>query len=219
MINLFYMNLIYFKYILISLILFNTMVIHANEKFTLDGNVLYYNTEIASKEENREINWDDVDSFKKILSENPQIKSVYITSWGGQIDAAIEIGDIIIDYELNTHAVEICFSACPLAFLGGEKRTLQRGDKIGFHQGTWDAASIEEYYDDKETQEYYGWKNPFDFASWLCEDTQREIYSEFKYYIERGIDPAFVIETMAARSDDGWYPRRKELLDANFLTE
>ena len=131
------------------------MIIHANEKFTLDGNVLYYNTEIASKEENREINWDDVDSFKKILSENPQIKSVYITSWGGQIDAAIEIGDIIIDYELNTHAVEICFSACPLAFLGGEKRTLQRGDKIGFHQGTWDAASIEEYYDDKETQEYY----------------------------------------------------------------
>ena len=207
------------KYIFIPLFLLNTNTVYSNDKFAIDGTILHYNTEIASKEENREINWDDVDSFKKILSENPQIESVYLTSWGGQIDAAIEIGDIIIDYELNTHVVEICFSACPLAFLGGEKRTLQRGDKIGFHQGTWDAESIEEYYDNKETQEYYGWESPFDFASWLYEDTQREIYSEFKYYIERGIDPAFVIETMAARSDDGWYPRRKELLNSKFLTE
>ena len=34
-----------------------------------------------------------------------------------------------------------------------------------------------------------------------------------------GLSPEFVIETMRARSEDGWYPRRKELIEANIITE
>ena len=75
------------------------------------------------------------------------------------------------------------------------------------------------YYDDKETQEYYGWKNPYDFSSWIYESTQEDIYKQFKYYLERGVEPSFLIETMRARSDDGWYPRRKTMLKARFLTK
>ena len=85
--------------------------LHANEKFKVEGDVLYYNTDLASEEINQEINWDDVDYFKKVLKDNSGIKTVYITSWGGLIDAS-EIADIIIDYELDTHVKEICFSAC-----------------------------------------------------------------------------------------------------------
>ena len=130
-----------------------------------------------------------------------------------------ELYDLIIDYELDTHVKEICFSACPIIFLGGETRTLDRGSKIGFHRGFWTSEDMRDYYDDKETQEYYGWKNPYDFSSWIYESTQEEIYKQFKYYLERGVEPSFVIETMRARSDDGWYPRRKALLEANFLTK
>ena len=108
--------------------------LHANEKFKVEGDVLYYNTDLASEEINQEINWDDVDYFKKVLKDNSGIKTVYITSWGGLIDASVEIADIIIDYELDTHVKEICFSACPIIFLGGEIRTLEKGAKIGFHQ-------------------------------------------------------------------------------------
>ena len=42
-------------------ILLNSVNVYANEKFKVDGNILHYNTEIAVDENNKEINWDDVD--------------------------------------------------------------------------------------------------------------------------------------------------------------
>ena len=68
-------------------------------------------------------------------------------------------------------------------------------------------------------KERSGWENEFDFSSWIYDESQEEIYSQFKYYLERGVSPSFVIETMKARSDDGWFPRRKDLLRANVITK
>ena len=200
-------------------ILLNSVNVYANEKFKVDGNILHYNTEIAVDENNQEINWDDKDYLLKTLKENPNIKTLHLTSWGGSIGAAADMSDIIIDFGLNTHVKEICFSACNLLLIGGEKRTLEKGSKIGFHRSSWDSESMKDYYKDKENQEYFGWKNEFDFSSWVYDDSQEDIYKQFKYYLERGISPEFVIETMRARSEDGWYPRRKELIEANIITE
>ena len=200
-------------------ILLNSVNVYANEKFKVDGNILHYNTEIAVDENNQEINWDDNDYLLKTLKDNPNIKTLHLTSWGGSIGAAADMSDIIIDFGLNTHVKEICFSACNLLLIGGEKRTLEKGSKIGFHRSSWDSESMKDYYKDKENQEYFGWKNEFDFSSWVYDDSQEEIYKQFKYYLERGISPEFVIETMRARSEDGWYPRRKELLEANIITK
>ena len=78
---------------------------------------------------------------------------------------------------------------------------------------------MRDFYEDKETRENYEWDNEFDFASWVYDESQEDIYSQFKYYLERGVSPSFVIETMRARSEDGWYPRRKELLEAYVITQ
>ena len=207
------------KNIFILFIITNSVISYSDDKFKIDGNILHYNTNLASDEIEQEITFEDVDKFREILKKNPSLEIVHITSWGGMIDASVDIADLIIDYELDTHVKEICFSACPIIFLGGETRTLDRGSKIGFHRGYWTSEDMRDYYEDKETQEYYGWKNPYDFSSWIYESTQEDIYKQFKYYLERGVESSFVIETMRARSDDGWYPRRKELLKANFLTE
>ena len=208
-----------FKQILILFILLNSTSLIANPKFKIDDNILYYNTNLAVDESNQEINWDDVDYFKKVLKENPGIKIIHLTSWGGQVAAAVEMADIIIDYELDTHVQEICFSACPLLLIGGVTRTLEKGSKIDFHRTYWSSDSMKTYYEDEELKEIYEWKNEFDFSSWAYDDSQEEIYQQFKYYLERGVDPEFVIETMKARSDDGWYPRRTELLSAKILTK
>ena len=200
-------------------LLVSPLNLYANEKFKVDGDVLYYNTELAVEEKNREIMEEDVEVLLKTLKENPNIKTITLTSWGGIIFAAVEMADIIIDFELDTHVKEICFSACPLLLVGGETRTLERGSKIGFHRSSWDSDSMKSFYEDKETREIYGWKNEFDFSSWVYDDSQEEIYSQFKYYLERGVSPSFVIETMKARSEDGWYPRRKDLLKANVITK
>ena len=200
-------------------ILLNSVDIYANEKFKVDGNILHYNSEIAVDKNEQEINWDDVDYLLETLKENPNIKTLHLTSWGGSIDAAVEMADIIIDFELDTHVKEICFSACPLLLVGGQERTLEKGSKVGFHRSAWGSEGMKNYYKDKELQEFYGWKNEFDFSSWVYDDSQELIYKQFKYYLERGVSPEFVIETMRARSEDGWYPRRKELLKANILTK
>ena len=197
----------------------NPLNVYANEKFKITGATLNYNTELAIDEINRGITEDDVDELLKTLKENPNIEKINLTSWGGLISAAVEMADIIIDFELDTHVKEICFSACPLLLIGGETRTLERGSKIGFHRSSWESDSMKSFYEDKETREIYGWKNEFDFSSWVYDDSQEEIYSQFKYYLERGVSPSFVIETMKARSEDGWYPRRKDLLEANVITK
>ena len=197
----------------------NSVNVYANEKFKVDGNILHYNTEIAVDENNQIINSEDVDYLLKTLKDNPNIKTLHLTSWGGSIGAAADMSDIIIDFGLNTHVKEICFSACNLLLIGGETRTLEQGSKIGFHRSSWSSESMKDYYKDKENQEYFGWENEFDFSSWVYDDSQEDIYKQFKYYLERGISPEFVIETMRARSEDGWYPRRKELIEANIITE
>ena len=199
--------------------LVSSLNLYAYEKFKVNGEVLHYNTELAVDEIDRGIKEEDPDELLKTLKNNPNIKIIHLTSLGGLISAAVEMADIIIDFELDTHVKEICFSACPLLLVGGETRTLERGSKVGFHRSSWKSDSMKSFYEDKETREIYGWENEFDFSSWVYDDSQEEIYSQFKYYLERGVSPSFVIETMKARSEDGWYPRRKDLLEANVITK
>ncbi len=190
----------------------------ANDKFSIEGDVLHYDTSQTADEDEQEITAEDVDYFAELLNENAAIKSVYLTSWGGDVESSYAIADLVIDYELDTHAVDICFSGCTTIFIGGTKRTLAKGSKIGFHRGWWSSESIQEYYEsEKESAQ---WDNPFEFASWVYEDAQEELYKDFKYMLERDIEPFFAIESIKAHPDDeGWYPRRKALLKANVLTE
>ena len=201
------------------IILVSPLRIYSEEKFKVYGEILHYNTEVVVDKNNKGIQEEDVEVLLNTLKENPNIKVIHLTSWGGIIGAAVEMADIIIDFGLDTHVKEICFSACPLLLIGGEVRTLERGSKIGFHRSSWKSDNMKSFYEDKETREFHGWKNEFDFSSWVYNDSQEEIYSQFKYYLERGVSPSFVIETMKARSEDGWYPRRKDLLEANVITK
>ena len=187
------------------------------DKFKVEGSTLHYNTAWAKREDKRQITYDDVAGFKKILSDNPKINTVHLTSLGGELFAAKEIANLLIDFELHTHVRDICFSACPFILLAGEKRTMERGAKIGFHKSSSDVTKMKEYY--KKNKEANGWRDPFEFTAWLHEATQEEMYDGFKLLIERGVAPDFAIETISADVGDGWYPRRKELLRARVLTE
>ena len=127
------------------------------------------------------------------------------------------MSDIIIDYNLDTNVVGSCESACTTLFIAGEKRTVQKGSRVGFHQSSWNATSMKEWY--SYYKEERDWKDEFEFAEWLYTDTQNYIFKNFQYLLERNIDSLFAIKTMEAQSDDMWYPRRKELLAANIITE
>ena len=69
---------------------------------------------------------------------------------------------------------------------------MQRGYKLGFHRTYWGASSLETYY------EYYkdDYDSVFDFTSWVYDDTQDILFKKFQYFIERDVDPLFIIKTL-----------------------
>ena len=109
------------------------------------------------------------------------------------------------------------FKCCATLFLAGEKRTIQRGSWIGFHQASWSKESIKQHFE--ENKEQYKWADAFDHSSWIHNDTQKEIFRDMKYLIERGVESIFPTKTMKADSEDMWYQRRKELEAAGTISE
>ena len=172
---------------------------------TIDGSDLIFEGSIESGLYN---------DMKELLIANPAIKRLVINSTGGLEETATYVADLIIDFDLNTHSLG-CDSSCTILLAAGNKRTLQRGYKIGFHRSYWSAGSLEDYYNTYNDE----YDDVFDFTSWVYDDTQDWVFKKMKYYIERGVDPLFIIKTLRAKSEGMWYPRRKELLDANFITE
>jgi len=186
------------------------------DKFTIDQSKLIYDTENIEDWENAEINQDDPDIFFQLLSENPQITTVQLNSAGGLQADAYEISDLIIDFDLDTHVNGICHSSCTILFLAGNKRTVERGSTLGFHQLHWAAESQRVYY------EYYlgtDWNDEFEYAEWLYNDAQATILLDMEYLLERGVEPSFAIKTLQADPYDMWIPRRKELINAGVITE
>jgi hypothetical protein len=186
-------------------------------KFELNGSTLIYDTSSASNEQEQEITWEDVDELDALLKSEQSIKEIELNSAGGDVEAAFYMADLIIDYELDTNVNGTCESACTLMLLAGERRTVERGSWVGFHQSYWDAPYIQGYFE--RNKDSKGWSNAFEFASWMYEDTQREVLRNLQYFVERGVDAGFAIKTMKATSDDMWYPRRKELEAAGVIVE
>ena len=186
-------------------------------KFELNGSTLIYDTSSASNEQEQEITWEDVDELDALLKSEQSIKEIELNSAGGDVEAAFYMADLIIDYELNTNVKGTCESACTLMLLAGERRTVERGSWVGFHQSYWDAPYIQGYFE--RNKDSKGWSNAFEFASWMYEDTQREVLRNLQYFVERGVDAGFAIKTMKATSDDMWYPRRKELEAAGVIVK
>lgn len=184
----------------------------AASKFSVKGDTIVYDTVT----DNSDIDTPDIDELKAILLKNKNIKKIILHSYGGFIGPARNLADLIVDAELDTLVIDECASACVYLFLAGNNRGLELGGKIGFHQSSWGAASMKEYYLDAKDDE--GWKDEFEFASWALADTQADIVIDFEYYLERGVKPKFIIKTLQATSDEMWYPRRQELLDAGVIT-
>ncbi len=131
---------------------------------TIDGSDLVFEGEIVKKL---------YDDMKKLLKNNPEINRVVMNSTGGLEETAFHIADLMIDFELDTHALN-CESSCTLLFISGNKRTLQRGYKVGFHRSGWGAASLEDYYNHYKDD----YKDVFDFTSWVYDDTQDWIFKK-----------------------------------------
>lgn len=106
-------------------------------------------------------------AFSNFLSAHPQADGghVWLSSDGGDLEAALDLGDMFRRYNLRTSVGEIeragggapemlesrCSSACALAYLGGAERMLPPGSSIGVHQLRLDCV------DRQRAQSRYPW--------------------------------------------------------------
>lgn len=186
-------------------------------KIRVEGDRLIYDTVNAPEGESTDIESEDVDVLVGLIQKHPELKVVELNSDGGSVWSAARIADAVIDAELDTHVNGECKSSCTRIFLGGAKRTMSRGSRIGFHQVWWSAPAMQSYYE--RNAEAEGWDTPFEFAAWMYRDTQTEIHENLIYMVRRKVDPVFAIETLKYSPDEFWYPRRPYMLAAGVLTE
>ncbi|MDE4190278.1 MULTISPECIES: hypothetical protein [Phaeobacter] len=187
------------------------------QKFRIDGEALVFDTETDITGAASEIIPEDIDAFRSILADNPQVTEIRLNSGGGSVYAGAEIAWIVMDHGLNTSVDGECVSACVDIFLAGQRRRMMLGSKIGFHQRSWAPEAVQSYY--REWRDDEDWATPFEFGSWIYQDTQEEIYEQLTYLVSRGVDPAFAIETMRVRPNAEWYPSRLRLVAAGVLRE
>ena len=176
------------------------------EWYFIEGNELHYFPD--------EIMEDDHFVLDGILRENEAIDTLVVTSDGGVFDYAMDVAQVVFDYQLNTKADIMCYSACTFILLAGEKRGVTRGARIGFHQAYWELVDIEEYYLDNQA-DYDG---VYDYVADQMEYAQTDAYNDILYMIEQGVDPEFAIRArLSTPGDDMWYPKLDELFTANVL--
>jgi|TARA_B100001964_G_scaffold232704_1_gene288841 hypothetical protein len=167
---------------------------------------------------NDSIEFEDPDILLELLKANPEVERiVFVNSHSGYPLIGFDFSDIIIDFELDTHILEACSGECIAAFLGGNKRTLERGAKIYFKYLGYTAEAIRGH---SKTEWFKSDYEDFaDYAEYIYKEGRSEIVDYFSLMTERGVKPEFAIETLVNGLEDWWTPRRSVLIKSNYLTE
>jgi hypothetical protein len=130
--------------------------------------------------------------FRALLEQNPGGTRVVLSSPGGSIYEARGLAVLIQQHKLDTHVRDECSSACTLAFLGGQRRTLDASAKLGFHQYSM------EYLNQHQVTPFH--------------DLAREQLRDSEFMLTRGISKEFVERTFEKSHQDIWYPDQASLV-------
>ncbi|MBU9699166.1 hypothetical protein GU927_015045 [Rhodobacteraceae bacterium HSP-20] len=202
----------------------------AENRFTIDANVLIYNTSfpvdatlvdpasgMTAEDTRGDIAYEDIGALRSILDRNAdRIDTMRLTSDGGYIEAAYDMAAIVADYGLKTEVQGECSSACAVIFAAGTERRMNKGGRIGLHPPSWGVESIRSYYLD--WREDSGWKDEFAFSEWVYEEGQRDATKVFAHFINHGVSAEFAVKIATIGMNSMWYPTRKEMEEAGLLT-
>ena len=78
-------------------------------------------------------------AFGALLAANPGLVALELSSEGGNIYEARGLARLVREAGLDTRVVDSCSSACTITFIGGLRRQLAAGARLGFHQYRVDA--------------------------------------------------------------------------------
>jgi len=216
--------------VLTSLLLLAASPALSETRFTLDGNLLIYNTAypvdaslldpssgLSPTDTVGDIAYEDIDALRSILARHEdRLDTLRLTSEGGYIEAAYEMAAIIAEYGLKTEVQGECASACAIIFVAGTERRMNKGGRIGLHPSSWGVESMRSYYED--WREDSGWKDEFGFAKWVYDEGQRDANKLITHLLSHGVSADFAVKVVSQGMGTMWYPSRKEMEAAGFLT-
>ncbi|MCO6187477.1 hypothetical protein [Rhizobium sp. L1K21] len=121
---------------------------------------------------------------------------IILSSKGGNIYEARGLEKLFRERGIDTIIEDECSSACTTAFIGGKKRWLKPGGRLGFHQYRVEA----------------------DYAV-LGSDPKAEQKRDEALFLNAGVKPDFAARMHSAAANSMWYPSSGELLSAGVVTD
>jgi len=142
-----------------------------------------------------EIGYGATEKLNSLLHENPQSSLLILNSEGGLIVESRGLANTIKQHQLNTHVLQRCYSACTLAFIAGNKRSLAKNAQLGFHQ-----------YDLERTIA----------IRWI--DPENEQEKDLRYFHEKNVATWFTDKIYDTPHNSIWTPSRQTLHTAGVIT-
>lgn len=133
-------------------------------------------------------------SLEALIDKNPDVTGIVLQSPGGTPFEGRGVARVIQHHGLNTHVAADCFSACALAFIAGETRTLGPDGRLGFH-----GYGLEGRY-----------QVPF-------ADIAREQEIDRRAFELRGVRSNFLAKVFTSPISEMWLPSATELLEAGVV--
>lgn len=126
------------------------------------------------------------------LAQMDHVTTVLLNSQGGRIAEAQRMADIIRKRGLSTTVVNLCASACTIAFLGGKERTMTGTARLGFHQPNFGG---------------------------LTDAARAVLIAQEEARLQRfGLSKDFAVRANQAPPQSMWYPDKAELLREHVVT-
>jgi len=126
------------------------------------------------------------DAVRRALEKHPSIRRVVLAGPGGRIGTAFEINRMIRNRRLATRVDTGCASACTIAFLGGNDRSISPNGRLGFHQGSFPGLGPNDLYESNR-------------------DMRR-------FLVASGVTPEFAQRVIDTPPNEIWTPTPQELL-------
>lgn len=179
-------------------------------RFYIEGEKLFYNSNVPYPgETDTDIVEKDVDGLGLYLMEAPDVTTVVLESWGGSTNAAMAMGQKILDLSLATEVQHGCESACAYAFLGGRPRTLVAGGQLGFHRASTKTTYVREFVSAVEED--------VDPAAAAYDQSITAAVDTMRYMLEHGVSETFILEVLATPPREMLRPNREELVAAGVI--
>jgi len=143
-----------------------------------------------------EIGYGATKKLTALLNSNPQTTLLILDSDGGLIVEARGLANLVKKYHLDTRVEHRCYSACTIAFIAGEQRSLTKNAQLGFHQYNLES------------------KSPM---PWI--EPGKEQTKDLRYFEEKKIPSWFMEQAYSTAHSSIWTPSEHVLYSAGVITK